>query len=269
MPLFERHQFGMQPTAMGQVMLKRARAIQEELRRAREEIEQLRGEMVGDVRVALPAIATFALMPQTVRAFRNAHPRAVLKFVESFYQPVEARLLNGEIDFFVGPFTDPGRGSRVTSETLFQNRRVVIARKGHPLADATSIRQLTDAEWVKQALHDRASEGDFDRPFIQHGLPRPNVVMHTTSATATLLAVANSNLLTSVLASRRRSAGCALRSRASRASSVKLVALKMSLAIPRRSASRSAAAITCCRIVPDPSSRTRTDAPGSPRLSSR
>lgn len=78
MPLFERHQFGMQPTAMGQVMLKRARAIQEELRRAREEIEQLRGEMVGDVRVALPAIATFALMPQTVRAFRNAHPRAVL-----------------------------------------------------------------------------------------------------------------------------------------------------------------------------------------------
>ncbi|WP_134726002.1 LysR substrate-binding domain-containing protein [Paracoccus luteus] len=197
-PLFERHQFGMQPTAMGQVMLRRARAIQEELRRAREEIGQLKGEMTGDVRVAMSAIATFALMPQAVRAFRNAHPRAVLKFVESFYQPIEVQLLNGEIDFFVGPFADPGRGSRVTSETLFQNRRIVIARKGHPLAGAASIRQLTGAEWVKQALHDRESEGDFDRPFIQHGLPQPKVVMHTTSATATLLAVANSDLLTSV-----------------------------------------------------------------------
>lgn len=197
-PLFERHQFGMQPTATGRVMLERARAVQEELRRAREEIAQLQGEMTGDVRVAMSSIATFALMPQAVRAFRATHPRAVLKFVESFYQPIEAQLLSGQIDFFAGPFTGQGRTSRVVSETLFTNRRVVIARKGHPLARADSIAQLTQAEWVKQALHDRQSEGDFERPFIQAGLPTPNVIMHTTSATATLLAVANGDLLTSV-----------------------------------------------------------------------
>ena len=197
-PLFERHQFGMQPTAMGQVMLKRARAVQEELRRAKEEIEQLQGEMTGDVRVAISTISTFALMPQAVRAFRAAHPRTVLKFIESFYQPIEGLLINGQIDFFVGPFADPGRGSRVTAETLFRNQRIVIGRKGHPLARATSIRQLGKAEWVKQALHDRESEGDFERPFSENGLPAPMVVMHTTSATATLLAVANSDLLTSV-----------------------------------------------------------------------
>ncbi len=197
-PLFERHQFGMQPTATGRIMLERARAVQEELRRAREEIAQLQGEMTGDVRVAMSTIATFALMPQAVRAFRATHPRAVLKFVESLYQPIEAQLLSGQIDFFVGPFSDQGRASRVTSETLFTNRRVVIARKGHRLVGATSIAQLTEAEWVKQALPDRQSEGDFERPFIQAGLPMPNVIMHTTSATATLLAVANGDLLTSV-----------------------------------------------------------------------
>lgn len=197
-PLFERHQFGMQPTATGRVMLERARAVQEELRRAREEIAQLQGEMTGDVRVAMSTISTFALMPQAVRAFRSTHPRAVLKFVESFYQPIEGQLLSGQIDFFVGPFSELGRGNRVTSETLFLNKRVVVARRGHRLAAATSIAQLTEAEWVKQAIHDRQSEGDFERPFLQASLPLPNVVMHTTSGTATLLAVANSDLLTSV-----------------------------------------------------------------------
>ncbi len=197
-PLFERHQFGMQPTAMGQIMLKRARGVQEELRRAIEEIGQLQGDMAGEVRVAMSAISTFALMPQAVRNFRRTHPRAILKFVESFYQPIEGQLLSGELDFFVGPYSDTGRGSRVTSEMLFKNQRVVIARRGHPMAQATSIRDLSEAEWVKQALHDRESEGDFERPFVQLGLPMPRVVMHTTSSTATLLAVANSDLLTSV-----------------------------------------------------------------------
>lgn len=197
-PLFERHQFGMQPTAMGQVMLKRARAVQEELRRATEEIGQLQGEMNGEVRVAMSAISTFALMPPAVKSFRRAHPKAILKITESFYAPIESQLLNGEIDFFVGPFSDPGRGSRVISEMLFKNERVVIGRKGHPLAHISSIRDLGDTEWVKQALPDRESEGDFERPFSQIGLPMPRIVMHTTSSTATLLAVANSDLLTSV-----------------------------------------------------------------------
>lgn len=196
--LFDRHQFGMQPTAMGQIMLERARAVVEELRRAREEIGQRQGEMTGEVRIAMSAISTFALMPQAVRSFRSAHPRAVLKIFESFFQPIEGQLFNGQLDFFVGPFADASKGGRLSTETLFINQRVVIARKGHPLAKATSIKQLTGTEWVKQALHDRESEGDFERPFTLLDLPVPRVVMHTTSSIATLLAVANSDLLTSV-----------------------------------------------------------------------
>ncbi|RDD69968.1 LysR substrate-binding domain-containing protein [Paracoccus versutus] len=197
-PLFERHQFGMQLTAVGRAFLDRARAVQEELRRAREEIRQLQGTMTGSVSVAMSAISTFALMPQAVRAFRNRHPGAVLKIIESFFQPIEGRLLNGEIDFFVGPFAAAEKRSRIAYETLFSNHRVVIARKDHPLKDTTSLRDLAGTEWVKQALPDRESEGDFERPWSQLGLPPPRVVMHTTSSTATLLAVANSDLLTSV-----------------------------------------------------------------------
>ena len=51
---------------------------------------------------------------------------------------------------------------------------------------------------MKQTLTERGSEADFERPFEKAGLPPPKVVMHTTSATGTLLAVANSDLLTIV-----------------------------------------------------------------------
>ncbi len=195
-PLFERHQQGMRLTAVGQLFLRRALTVQAELRRAAEEVGQMQGANTGEVAIAMSAISTFALMPQAVRSFRQKYPKAVLKITESFFQAVSTQVLDGHLDFYVGPYSDEIRQSQIVVEQLFTNERVVIARKGHDLARATSLEQLKSADWVKQALPDRSSEGDFERRFAEAGVPRPNIVMHTTSVTATLLAVANSTLLT-------------------------------------------------------------------------
>ena len=53
-----------------------------------------------------------------------------------------------------------------------------------------------EADWVRPALSERGTDGDFDLIFKEHGLPMPNVVLHARSALITLLAVANSDLLT-------------------------------------------------------------------------
>lgn len=197
-PLFERHQQGMRLTAMGEAFLRRAKAVQAELRRAQEEIGQMKGEMRGQVCFAMSAVTTFALMPGAVRAFRARYPEPILKLTEGFFQNVETSILDGQLDFYVGPFVAPGGVMRFQWEALYDNQRVVIARRGHALAGATSLGDLREAEWVKQTLTERGSDADFERPFESRSLPLPRVVMHTTSATATLLAVANSDLLTIV-----------------------------------------------------------------------
>ena len=197
-PLFERHQQGMRLTAGGQAFLRRAQSIQAELRRLSDEVSQMQGAATGEVSLAMSAISTFALMPQAVRAFRQKYPQAIMKLTESFFQGVATQVLDGRLDFYVGPYGDGARQSRFVIEHLYDNERVVIARAGNKLAGATSLAQLGGAEWVKQAMHDRSSDGDFERPFDELGLPRPRVIMYTTSATATLLAVSNSDLLTSV-----------------------------------------------------------------------
>ena len=52
-PLFERHAKGVRLTAMGEVFVRRAATIDSELRRAREEINQLRGRATGQVAIAM------------------------------------------------------------------------------------------------------------------------------------------------------------------------------------------------------------------------
>lgn len=197
-PLFERHQQGVRLTPMGQTFLRRAEAAQTELRRAREEIAQLRGEMRGQVAFGISAVSTLRLMPSALRAFRQRFPLAIIKMSEGFFHSFEPGILNGQLDFYVGPHHVPPGLSRVHSEALFHNDRAIICRKGHPMARAESLRDLAGAEWIKQTLTDRGTEADFERAFEQHGLPPPQVVLHATSATATLMAVAASDLLTIV-----------------------------------------------------------------------
>jgi DNA-binding transcriptional LysR family regulator len=196
--LFERRQQGIRVTGAGQAFIRRAQLVQSELRRAQEEINQLKGELAGCVSVAMSSASTFAMMPSAVRSFRSAYPKAVVKFTESFFQEAELRLLSGQVDFFVGPYAERGGHSQFVSEKLYDQVRVVIARKGHPLSRVSSLGGLVDAEWVKQTISDRASEADFELSFEKRGLPVPRIVMQTTSATSTLLAVANSDLLTIV-----------------------------------------------------------------------
>lgn len=194
--LFERHAKGVRLTEIGSAFLRRASAVQSELRRAREEIEQLKGRGTGGVSVALSTASSLSLMPAAVTAFRKRYPNAVLKIAESFFQPVEAELLSGNIDFYVGPLDMAAASPQFTVEKLFDNRRLVLVRRGHPLSSARSLHELTAADWVRPALSERGTDGDFDLMFREHGLEMPNVVLHARSALITLLAVANSDLLT-------------------------------------------------------------------------
>ncbi len=196
--LFERHAKGIRLTDMGRVFVRRAEAVQQEVRRAREEIEQLKGGTTGEVSIALSTATIMSLMPRAIDDFRRRYPDVVLKIHESFFQPVEKDLLSGRIDLYVGPL-DQARGTpQFAVEPLFDNYRQIVARSGHPLAGARTLEELVDAAWVRPTLSSHIIEGDFEEMFVTAGLPRPNIVVNARSALITMLAVAYSDLLTVV-----------------------------------------------------------------------
>lgn len=199
-PLFERYAKGVRLTEMGQAFVRRAEAIQAEMRRATEEIDQMKGRTTGQVSIALSSASSIALLPRVHAQFRKTYPDALLKISESLFPSAEPEILEGKLDLYVGPISHIGTSPKVIAEKIFDNDRVVVARKGHPLADAASFDDLADAHWVDTTLtmsNNSASTKDigFEEWFKQKGVPLPKVVVHARSALVAMLTVANSDLL--------------------------------------------------------------------------
>lgn len=194
--LFERNAKGVRVTVMGAAFIRRAEAIRSEMQRARDEIAQLKGAGTGEVSVALSTASSMALLPGVMPPFRKRYPDALLKISESLFRPIESDLVDGTIDFYVGPLDPKAASSALEIEQLFETRRWVFCRPGHPLADARDFTDLADASWVRPTLSGASSDADFEGIFADAGLPPPRVVIHARSALVTMLAIANSDMLT-------------------------------------------------------------------------
>lgn len=196
-PLFERRSRGMVPTHAGTAFLLRATAILHEMRRAREEVEQLRGGMRGTVTVALSIAPHIALLPRALPAFRIRFPGVQVRVIEGIYPTVEAGLRDGSTDFYIGP--EPGRPlpPGLLQEALFSNTRTVLGRRGHPLAAATSLADLAGAEWATTSITLQVDE-ELGPLFQLHGLGPPRLALQSQSALTLIVSLACTDLLAMV-----------------------------------------------------------------------
>lgn len=193
-PLFERRARGMALTPVGEAFVRRARAILSDVRRAREEVEQLRGPAAGSVVAGLSVAAHMAMLPRALARFRARYPDVRLHLIEGFFPTLEAGLRAGAVDFYIGPQPERAMPTDLMAELLFENTRVVIGRIGHPLSAATSLVDLGGAEWVTTTITHRAAE-ELHRLFQERGLPPPRLVMQTQSALSMIMAIAYSDAL--------------------------------------------------------------------------
>ncbi|MEO7760967.1 MAG: LysR substrate-binding domain-containing protein [Casimicrobiaceae bacterium] len=193
-PLFEREAKGVVATQMGEMFIRRANAVRSELRRAREEIDQIKGELHGHVSVCLSTVPHIALLPYALPAFRARYPEVHLDLIEGLYTRMESALRVGIIDCYIGPPPKDQPGPDLTVEKLFDNTRVIMGRRGHPLAHARSLRELIDAEWLTTSVTYKAND-ELGPLFAQHDLPAPRVVVQAHSALTFIVALAYSDLL--------------------------------------------------------------------------
>ena len=192
--LFERRARGVVVTSLGQVFVDRARAILGDVRRIRDELGQLGGGSFGTVTAGLSIAAHLALLPGAIGPFLRRYPDTKLHVIEGFYPTLEAGLRNGTVDFYMG--VDPGQkvAPELTRELFSPNRRTVLCRIGHPLAQARSLAELTGASWMSTSIT-MADEDEVGAVFIRHGLPAPKVCLRTQSALTTMTCLVSTDLL--------------------------------------------------------------------------
>ena len=193
-PLFERRSKGMAATALGRAFIRRSVAILNDVRHAKEEFEQLRGNATGSVTIGLSIVAHLQLFTKTLQPFRRAFPRVRLHVLEAFYPSLELGLQDGSVDFYIGPNPDLNPPPGLHKEILLPGHRSVLARANHPLAHARSLKDLVDAEWITTSITSKA-ENELGDLFKRYGLPPPILALQCQSALTLLTSLAHSDLL--------------------------------------------------------------------------
>lgn len=192
--LFERSAAGMMLTPIGAAFVRRSTAVQLELERARDEVKQLKGVSTGTVSIGLSTAPHVSMLPMVLEPFRRRYPDVLLRITEGLFPVIEADIRTGAIDFYVGPLSEDNLFGEYSSEKLFDNRRVVLGRRGHPLAGAASLADLVDAHWVATSVT-MDSGAELSPLFRRHGLPAPFIAIQAQSALSMITVASSSDIL--------------------------------------------------------------------------
>jgi LysR family transcriptional regulator, regulator of abg operon len=191
-PLFERRRRGMTLTPAGEAFVRRANAILDDVRRAREEAQQMAGSTQGTLVVGLSFAAHVAFLPHSLRRFRKRYPDMFLRFIEGFFPTLEGGLKDGSVDFYAGPRPEGAIPEGLIVERLFNHDLSIVCRSGHPLAQllrsktAVSLADLAGSEWVTAGITHLADD-ELGAIFEKNNLPPRKIVVQTRSALSLLM----------------------------------------------------------------------------------
>jgi LysR family transcriptional regulator of abg operon len=191
--LLTRTSRGVALTAAGRAFVARARVVQGELRKVEEDLAALRGGTEGTVAFGVGPALGLPLIPGAMARFRAERPRARVRIREGMRDALLPLVRDETLDFSItekrADTTEPGIHFRL----LFRLELAVAARKGHRLARATSLSDLSDAPWL--VFYPPGSGGALEMAFDAAGLPPPNAAVHCESYVTALALIARTDLL--------------------------------------------------------------------------
>ena len=132
--LIERRGRGTVLTDAGRRVLRGFRLARAELEAGLSEVASLAGHETGRITIGAMPLSRARLLPATVTAYHRTHPDVEIRIVEGSHAELIEPLRDGDIDLLIGALRDVSPGDDVEQRALFEDRPVIIARSGHPLA---------------------------------------------------------------------------------------------------------------------------------------
>ena len=161
-------------TPVGEILVRRAKGMLVEFQRTLDEIEHIKGTDFGIITVAFSAAGHLALLPKMIGPFQRRFPNMRLKVVEGTFPVLETDIRDGIIDLYYGAVSKGANDPALVVDTLFENNRIIVARPGHPLGQATTLRELVGASWVAAPVA-IDSDSEVNSLFEGRGFRRPTL----------------------------------------------------------------------------------------------
>src|ERR1700758_3847639 len=133
-PLFERNNRGLSPTAYGEIFARHAKIVLAQLRHAAEELESLHAGYSGKVTVGTLLAASASILPDAIALLKKQRPGVAISVVVGTYDLLVPALLVGDLDMVLGRMPEEGRSRALVYEEFYAEPICVVTRRGHPLA---------------------------------------------------------------------------------------------------------------------------------------
>lgn len=199
--LLHRASHGVTPTAAGEALIARARAIESELRQARNDLEDIRGAGKGEIRVSASPTVAMSLLPRAILDFKRERPKVSFHVEEGVYPDVLRGVRLGDLDFAICLVTEPPKDEELHFEWLLRDHLVPAVRPSHPLArrGRLTLAELAklEYEWVIYG-RSRGGRDVFEGSFAAAGQTPPRGTVECTSFACTLALVEASDYVTLV-----------------------------------------------------------------------
>lgn len=195
-PLFERHAWGMSPTAYGETLVRHARGVLNDLAQAQADIAAQRAGARGSLRVGGVTGSVPALVAPAIGALRAAHPRVRVYALVNTSEVLVDALRRGELDVAVTPRPPDDELDGLDTRALADEPLTIVARAGHPLARRRSVAlsALTGSTWIVPPAGSPLRR-DFDEIHAASGLRPPGDLVETVSIVATLALLQTSDAM--------------------------------------------------------------------------
>ncbi|QBY01004.1 LysR family transcriptional regulator [Rhodophyticola sp. CCM32] len=191
--IFERGPSGVLVTEHGRVILRRARIIQEELRRMHEEVSQITGEMDGNLNVTVSPLAATKFVPRALHRFRRRFAKVHVQIGGGHEPMAFGPLRNGVVDFVIGPAPQGIRINGLNVTEIVRTPIAVVTGQNSKYATATSLLDLSDAQWVMIGPKERRAI--VAARFTNLGLPAPQPLLNSDSVLSILAILADSDMV--------------------------------------------------------------------------
>lgn len=152
--LFERTRQGLQFAPAGERLLTLARSVLAEVSAAERDLQRMKGETTGELRIALECHTCFDWLMPVMHAFRQRWPEVEVDLVAGFHAEPLALLKEGRADLVIGSAPKSARAWQVSP--LFKFEMMAVVANDHPLRHKRFVtaRDLADETLITYPVPD-------------------------------------------------------------------------------------------------------------------
>jgi DNA-binding transcriptional LysR family regulator len=197
-PLLIRSHLGITLTPFGEKLLVRAMSIIKDCERIDQDMRDVEGLPAGRITLGVTSEPLAELLMPVLKRFMADYPNVRVHVSSGSSQMFRERIRDGRLDFALCPLSPHLVDADIEIDRLYRSSPAVLARAGHPKANATSIDELAECEWVgfqREGIVGFAANRLVSM-FAERGLGVPKIVITAETLLESLYLVCETDYLT-------------------------------------------------------------------------